>query len=211
MGARASRPAARAPASPALRERYDRRRGRVVAAAASVFARKGYHATSIEDLIAETGMTRGGIYHYTASKQELLLGVVDELMEPLLARAHEIAREGGSAELQLRAVMRLWLAHVADHRDHMIVFSRERSTLESDPAWPRVRSARREFEQLLAEVIDRGRRDGSLRVRDPQLTLLMLLGAVNYVPQWLDPDGRLSAAQIADRYCDLLLDGLRAR
>ena len=40
---------------------------------------------------------------------------------------------------------------------------------------------------------------------DRSLTLLALLGMVNYTPQWLRPRGRLSAEQIADSYCDLIL------
>lgn len=198
-----------APQRPALRARYDRRRREIVDAAAKVFAQRGYHATSIEDLIAATGMTRGGLYHYTASKQELLLSVVGELMEPLLARAAEILDAPGSAEDRLRELMRVWLQHVADHREHMIVFSRERATLERTPAWPAVREARGRFEQMLASVLQAGRRDGSFHVRDPQMALMMILGAVNYGPEWLEPSGRLRPAQIAERYCEMLLDGIR--
>lgn len=207
----ATRPSLRVPTRPALRERYDRRRQEVVNAAAAVFAQHGYHATSIEDLIAATGMTRGGIYHYTSSKQELLLSIVNELMEPLLARAEEVLQAPASAEEHLRELMRVWLEHVAAHRDHMIVFSRERGTLERTPEWRGVRAARARFEGLLEAVLHAGRRDGSFHVRDPQMALLMILGAVNYIPEWLDVSGRLSPAQIADRYCDLLLEGLLAR
>jgi len=45
---------------------------------------------------------------------------------------------------------------------------------------------------------------------DRGLTLLALLGMVNYTPQWLRPRGRLTAEQIADGYCDLLLSVARS-
>lgn len=199
------------PTRPRLRARYESRRREIVDAAAKVFAQRGYHATSIDDLIAETGMTRGGIYHYTASKRELLLSIVAELMDPLLAEAEWVVDAPGGAESRLRTLMRLWLEHVARHRDHMIVFSQERGTLEQMEGWAKVRDARRRFEQMLAEVLESGRRDGSFEIDDLQIALLMLLGAVNHVPQWLHSGGRLSPAEIADRYSDLLLDGIRAR
>lgn len=199
------------PSRPASRERYERRRREVIDAAASVFAERGYHATSIEHLIEATGLTRGGLYHYTASKRNLLLGVVEELMEPLLREAAAIVETPQPPEAQLRELMRVWLEHVASHRAHMIVFSQERRTLERERGWESVASERARFEQLLADVLARGRAEGSFAPRDEQLTLLMLLGVVNYTPQWYSPAGRLTPEQIAELYCDALLDGLRAR
>ncbi|HYV15611.1 MAG TPA: TetR/AcrR family transcriptional regulator [Conexibacter sp.] len=199
------------PTRPALRARYDRRRQEVVDVAAQLFAQRGYHGTSIEDLIAATGLTRGGLYHYTDSKQGLLFGVLDELMDPLLEQARGIVGEPGRPEEHLRLVARAWLAHVAAHLDHMVVFERERATLEADPRWEQVRRARREFEHLLAGVLERGRADGSFAIDDPQLVLLALLGMVNHTANWLRPAGRLRPEQVADSFCDVLLDGVRAR
>jgi AcrR family transcriptional regulator len=198
------------PTRPALRARYDARRAEVVTAAARTFAERGYHGTSIDDLIAATGLTRGGLYHYIAGKEELLIAVLDELMDPLLDRARELLAEPGTPEQHLRALTRAWLEHVAAHRDHMVVFNQERRTLERDRAWQHIRAARREFEQLLAGVLRRGVYEGAFRTTDPQLTLLSLLGMANYTAQWFTSRGRLSATEIADGYCDLLLDGIRA-
>lgn len=198
------------PTRPALRARYERRRAEVVAAAARTFAQRGYHGTSIDDLIAATGLTRGGLYHYMDGKEALLIAVLDELMDPLLARARAILDEPAIPEDHLRALTRAWLEHIATHRDHMVVFNQERRTLERDPAWKHIRAARRDFERLLGGVLQRGVEAGAFRTTDPQLTLLALLGMANYTAQWYAPRGRLSAEQIAERYVDLLLDGIRA-
>jgi AcrR family transcriptional regulator len=197
------------PTRPALRAKYDARRAEVVTAAAALFARRGYHATSIEDLLEATGLTRGGLYHYMDGKQDLLIAVLDELMDPLLVRAREIVARPGPAEEHLRAVTRAWLEHVAAHRDHMVVFNQERRTLEHDPAWTSVRAGRRDFEQLLGAILARGVDEGAFRIADPQLTLLALLGMGNHTAQWFTADGRLNAAQIAEGYLALVLDGIR--
>ncbi|MHB1469062.1 MAG: TetR/AcrR family transcriptional regulator, partial [Solirubrobacteraceae bacterium] len=130
------------PSRPASRERYERRRQEVTDAAAEVFAERGYHATSIEHLIEATGLTRGGLYHYTASKRDLLRSVVEELMVPLLREAAEIVAERARPEAQLRDLMRVWLEHVASHRAHMMVFSQERRTLERERGWQELARAR---------------------------------------------------------------------
>ena len=171
----------------------------VIAAAAREFAQRGYHATSIEDLLAATGLTRGGLYHYIDGKHDLLVAVQQELLAPLLERARAAADAHDAPEAKLRAVVREWVSHVETHRDHMVVFAAERRLVESDPRWAQIRRQREDFEALLAELLP----------GDP-LARLALLGMVNHMPSWYDPDGRLSATEIADAFCDVLLTGIRS-
>ncbi|HWC08812.1 MAG TPA: TetR/AcrR family transcriptional regulator, partial [Solirubrobacterales bacterium] len=188
-----------------LRARYDRRREQVVADAAALFAERGFQATSMAELTEATGLAAGGLYHYIDGKDDLLIAICDELLEPLLVRAREIVAGAGSPEEQLRELLRAWLAHIAGHLDHMLVFAQERHVIEREPRWRSVRAQREEFEQILDDVLARGEADGSMSFADRGLALRALLGMVNYSPQWLRPQGRLSPEQIADGYCDLLL------
>src|SRR4051794_7873593 len=107
------------PNRPALRERYDRRQQQVVIEAARVFARQGYDQTTMAELADAVGIAAGGLYHYFGSKEQLLIRICDQLMNPLLARARELVARDESAADQLRALIRLWVAHVVEHRDHM--------------------------------------------------------------------------------------------
>ncbi|MEA2123988.1 MAG: hypothetical protein QOI80_770 [Solirubrobacteraceae bacterium] len=173
-------------------------RSDVIAAAAREFAQRGYHATSIENLLAATGLTRGGLYHYIEGKHDLLIAVQQELLAPLLARAREAADQHDEPDAKLRAVVREWVRHVETHRDHMVVFAAERRLVESDPRWADIRRQRERFEALLDEVLD-----------SDALARLALLGMVNHMPTWYRPDGPLSATEIADRFVDLLLSGAR--
>ncbi len=74
------------PTRPALRRRYDAKREGVVEAAAELFAERGYHATTMQDLTEATGLTAGGLYHYIGSREQLLIAICDALVEPLLER-----------------------------------------------------------------------------------------------------------------------------
>jgi len=170
----------------------------VISAAAREFAARGYHATSIEHLLAATGLTRGGLYHYIDGKADLLIAVQRELLAPLLERAREAVAATDDPEAKLRAVVREWVRHVETHRDHMVVFAAERRLVESDPRWADIRRQRQEFEALLAELLP-----------GDSLARLALLGMVNHMPSWYDPAGRLSATEIADRFVDVLLTGVR--
>jgi AcrR family transcriptional regulator len=193
------------PTRPALRARYDARRREVVATAAALFAERGYDGTSMSELTAATGLAAGGLYHYIEGKDDLLIAICDELLEPLLAQAREIVAAGAPPVEQLQALVGAWVAHVVERRNHMLVFTQERQAIESEPRWRRVRSQRKAFEKILDEVLARGETDGSMRFQDRRLSLLALLGMVNYTPQWVRPNGRLSSAEIAAGYCAMVL------
>jgi TetR/AcrR family transcriptional regulator, cholesterol catabolism regulator len=199
--------AASPPTRPALRARYDRRQQEVVATAARLFAERGYQATSMSDLTDATGLAAGGLYHYIGSKEQLLFRICDELLEPLLEQASAIVAREAPATEHLHELLRAWLAHIATHRHHMLVFAQERHVIEREPQWREVRRQRKAFEQILDDVLARGQHDGTMTFPDRHVALLALLGMVNHTPQWLrvGASGRLSAEQIADEYCDLIL------
>jgi AcrR family transcriptional regulator len=193
------------PTRPALRQRYDRRQQEVIATAARVFAERGYQATSMGDLTEATGLAAGGLYHYIESKEQLLIRICHALMEPLLEQARAIVAREAPATEHLHELMRAWLAHIQAHRHHMLVFAQERHVIEREPQWRELRHQRKAFEKILSNVLARGEQDGTMAFADRRLTLLALLGMVNHTPQWLRPRGRLSAEQIADGYCEMIL------
>ena len=198
-------PATNPPTRPALRARYDERRQALIDAAAKLFAERGYEQTSIGDLSEATGLAAGGIYHYTSSKEGLLIAICDELLDPLLEQVRAIPADA-SPDDQLRELLRIWLLHIESHIPHMLAFIQERHTIEREPQWRAVRRKRKAFEQILDGVLVRGEADGSMSFEDRGLALLALLGMVNYSPQWLRPGGRRSAEEIADVWCNLFID-----
>ena len=191
------------PSRPALRARYDRRQQEVVTEAARVFAARGYDQTTMAALAEEVGIAAGGLYHYFGSKEQLLIRICDQLMNPLLADARALVDDSQApAADQLRALIRLWVAHVVAHRDHMLVFQQERHVIEHGAQWKAVRDDRKAFERLVEALLDRARPDTTV---DPRLALSALLGMVNHTAQWFRPRGRLTPEEVADGYADLLL------
>jgi AcrR family transcriptional regulator len=184
------------PTRPALRERYDKRQQEVVATAAALFARRGFQATSMDELSEATGLRSGGLYHYIGSKQQLLFRIFEQLMDPLLERAAAI--EASDDPDKLRTLVRAWVAHIEGHLDHMAVFAQERHAIERAPEWEQVRASRDAFEAILARVLHAAG-------IDDRLVLFALLGMVNHTATWLRPGGRLSAEEIADGYISLVM------
>lgn len=193
------------PTRPALRRRYDAKREGVVEAAAALFAERGYHATTMQDLTEATGLTAGGLYHYIGSKEQLLIAICDALMEPLLEKADALGIAALEPQPALRALVGAWVEHVAAHRQHMIVFLQERHVIEREPQWRHVAGSRKRFERLLEQTLARVEQEGAAQFGDRRLTTFALLGMVNHLPQWYRPRGRLSTTQIADGFCEMVL------
>jgi AcrR family transcriptional regulator len=189
----------------ALRERYDRRQAQVVLDAARVFALHGYDQTSVPQLADELGLAAGSLYHYFGSKEQLLIAICDQLMDPLLDEARAITASDDDAATQLQALVRLWVAHVIERRNHMLVFQQERHVIDHGDQWRQVRDRRKEFERLMESVLERVHDDGRARLADARLSLAALLGMVNHTAQWYRPRGRLTAAEIADGYVELIV------
>jgi AcrR family transcriptional regulator len=193
-------PAAPPPTRPALRRRYERRREAVLRAAARLFAEQGFHATTMDDLSAATELAPGGLYHYIGSKDELLAGVLAQLMDPLLEQARAVADSAAPARDRLRELLRVWLAHIEAHHDHMLVFSQERRVVERGGRWSQVRDSRRAFEAILGGLVE----EATGGAGDVRLRVLALLGMVNHTANWYRPGGRLSTDAIADGYWEII-------
>ena len=193
------------PTKPALRARYDRRQDEVVRAAARVFAEHGYDQTSVQELTDPIGLAAGGLYHYFPSKEQLLIRICDQLVDPLLESARVLVAAEADPEQQLRDLVRLWVGQVIEYRDHMLVFQQERHIIERGEQWRAVRSSRKQFERLVEDTLARVQEARPELEWDRRIALSALLGMVNHSAQWYRPRGRLGPDEIADGYVELLL------
>lgn len=212
----AESPAANPPAVEELRsrrsrERYLRRTEEVVDLAAREFAKRGYHATSIDDLVEATGLQRGGLYHYIGGKRDLLIRIHARFIVPVLGNAREIASRNEPPEVELRLLALALAQDITEYRDPVTVFLHEWRFIEDAPEWAGIRQARKEFEEIIAACLVRGARDGTFRDLEERSTMRGFLGMISYTYQWLNPAGRTPASDIADRFVDIFLHGILAK
>lgn len=94
------------------------RRRLIERAATALFARRGYAATTVEDIVAAAGVTKPMLYRHFESKRELCIAVLeryrDELIAAPLARFDPVA---GDRRAQLVPMLEAWLQHAFEHPD----------------------------------------------------------------------------------------------
>jgi AcrR family transcriptional regulator len=187
--------------------KWKARRDGIIDASAHVFARGGYHATGIAELCAVNGLGKGALYHYIASKEDLLAAIHDRVMDEVMLGADRVARAGGSPPAQLANMGDELLDVIHRYPDHVWVFLHEFPALTAERA-AQFRVRRRAYERRVEAILQAGVDRGEFRDVDPRLTALAWLGMHNYTYLWLKVGGRLSARDVAKPFADIFLRGI---
>ncbi|WP_255953474.1 TetR/AcrR family transcriptional regulator [Streptomyces odontomachi] len=190
----------------------------ILEAAAIAFTRSGYEATTIDDIADQLGATKGRVYHYYRAKADIFLDVVLTGMEELIAGVQPLATGA-----DISAVDRLWRM-VHHHAGLMMTrnsfqrvavqaveLHRIREQFSRHEVLQKVVALRDQYEQMFADVIEEGKREGLLRDVDPRLATKPALGALNWITIWYDPErGDYATVQrVANEYADFVVNGLR--
>jgi AcrR family transcriptional regulator len=175
--------------------------------AAQLFARNGYHGTGVQALSEAVGLGRGALYHHIGSKETLVEEIVMPPIRAMVAVGEALVAEDLPPVEKVRRLSRAQMRAIADHLPEWTVFQRDAATL-TGPVRRRVFAARDRFERAWAAIIEQGVERGDFRPLDP-VAIKGILGMHNYGYLWIRERGRLTPEEIADVFCDLLLDGLR--
>lgn len=84
----------------------------IIATGVSVFRKLGYHGTSVNDIVVQAGVSKGGFYHYFPSKEALFVEVMEQV---LLARAEEESPTEEGVRQRLRSLFLTPLSRDADY------------------------------------------------------------------------------------------------
>jgi TetR/AcrR family transcriptional regulator, cholesterol catabolism regulator len=189
--------------------KWELRRQAIIDTSARTFARQGYHATGIMELCTANDLGKGALYHYIGSKEELLAGIHDRVMDEVMLGANRVAAAGGKPSEQLAMLGDELLDVIHRYPDHVWVFLHEFPALTGERA-EQFRIRRRQYERQIEDVLRDGVQSGEFRDVDPWLTARAWLGMHNYTYLWLKPDGRLSARSVAKPFADIFMQGLLA-
>ena len=182
-------------------------RNDILDAAAQVFRKKGFHGASMAAIAKSVNLQKASLYHHVASKQEILLALLDRALVILTERVAPIASQPAPADEKLRAMIRAYLQLLAENADLASVLLFEHRSLEPKQHARHIPNRDR-FEALWRDVVLDGVRAGLFNCPDPALTVRALLGSLSWTITWFRPNGGLTIEQIADRYADLLFHGL---
>jgi AcrR family transcriptional regulator len=160
-------------------------RDRILDAALDVFARKGYHRATVDDIVRASSTSKGAVYHHFPNKEAVFLALVDEFAARLAAAvAGTIAvRQGalGKVEGALRAALATFAGNARLARLILLEAVSLGETYEAKRAEVHDR-----FAALVQASLDEAVSEGSIAPLDTRVATLAWLGAINeVVVQWL--------------------------
>ncbi|MHB8763380.1 MAG: TetR/AcrR family transcriptional regulator [Deferrisomatales bacterium] len=188
-------------------DRSDRKQ-RIVDTAARVFQQKGYRAATLDDVACELGLTKAALYHYVASKDELLSIIYLQALASFFAEAYEIRGLDLPPPEKLRRLVHRHIQHVIlENLPMFSVFFSDHSQLP-EKEFQEIRAEKVRYTRVVADLLQEGMAQGHFRPGDPWLGACALLGMCNWLYKWYRPGPRTPDPEaLADHFLDLLERG----
>jgi len=179
----------------------------ILKSAAKAFRRLGYHGATVENIASALHMKKGNLYYYFKNKEEILFACHQYSLDRLLQLLDQVEHSGLGPAEKLRALIVSSVHTILDEL-HGTALILELEAL-SPPHLKAVVARRDRFDRGIRQVLEEGIADGSFAPDDVKLRSFALLGAINWIPRWFNPAGPATSSEIADRFADYLLAGLR--
>lgn len=193
----------------AVVSRVERKRGRriqeILRAAAELFGERGYEGVNLEDVAERLDVTKGSLYYYFASKDELVTAAIETLGKEWTERLERLPEaQDGSAGHRLRALI----------REHVDIAVREYPgvlRLYLVPRdWPepqrvRIEALRRQHNALFRRVVEEGVASGEFTVTSVGTTLQCMHAAMSQAPFWCSHKKGQALRRALDELADSLM------
>jgi AcrR family transcriptional regulator len=188
----------------------EQRRAAILDAALEVFAGRGYHASSIDDIASAAGISKALIYEHFRSKEDLHLELLQANAAELFERLAAAVPAAEPGEARLRAGLEAFFAFVEERRDAWRMLFRQSADAEMSAALERV------IEQvtamvaglIAAEPVDGPREDAAERQRSIRMIAQMLVGAVQSLANWWSDHQDVPRDRMVEQVMDFVWVGL---
>jgi AcrR family transcriptional regulator len=185
-----------------------RRAPEIMEAAARVFAQRGFHGATTQDIADVLGIRQASLYYYFPSKEGALELVCLQGVAGYYDVAKAIASGPGAAAHKLTRLIKSHLAPLADRSDFVQVFLNERQHLPTESR-RRVGKWSRGLERVFQDVLREGVRRGEFRPDlDTRLAMLGILGMANAAANWYRKE-KAAIERISAEFARLVLDGVK--
>jgi AcrR family transcriptional regulator len=184
------------------------KREAVLKTAAQLFLEKSYGRTSMNDVADRLNITKPALYHYFHNKEEILVecyrlgtGLIEDIL-------NTISDHCGTGLEKVEAFIYSY-ANVMTVNFGRCVMRLDDADLSPD-AFAEVRKYKRKIDRRLRSFIQEGIDDGTIMPCDPKIAAFSIAGALNWICHWYEPEGAMSAEEIATQFARTLTLGLAA-
>jgi AcrR family transcriptional regulator len=155
-------------------------RDRLLQAAMDVFAHRGYHGTTVDDIVEASETSKGAFYHYFPSKQGVFLSLLDQVAGMVEVGVESAIGHEGGALAKVEAALRVVLEVASQRRDLARILLIESAALGQEFEQSRLGIHRR-FAALIQRHLDRAVLDGAIPPQDTETAARAWIGSINEI------------------------------
>jgi AcrR family transcriptional regulator len=190
--------------------KHDQKLEFILRNAASIFAEKNYHSTTMRDISRATGVSLAGLYHYCKSKEELLFLIQDNCFGRVLERLEERLAAVNDPLSKLRIFIENHLSFFAANMAEMKVLSHEAESLAGD-LHNHVSTKKDKYTRLARRILEDLQKQSERKSQvDLTVATYALFGMMNWIYNWYDPSGKLKVSELVENVTRLFLHGFVA-
>ena len=174
------------PCKPKWERRKEARPQELLAAALDLFVERGFAATRLDDVAKAAGVSKGTLYLYYSSKEDLFKAVVRTSIVPLIGEAEELINQfTGNTEELFRIVIRTWWASVGDTK----LSGLPKLMMAEAGNFPELAKFYQDEvitrgELLVANMLRRGMERGEIRQVDLEIDARLLISPIIMMMMW---------------------------
>jgi AcrR family transcriptional regulator len=183
------------------------RKAEILDAALTLFVKKGFNRTSIQDIADSAGITKGGLYHYLKTKEEILFLLHERFISKGFSKLKLIEEESLSTVEKLVKLLKAHLEIIREYKDDITIFYKEYNNL-SPENYKIVLNKRDDYESIFINVLEEGRINGVFNVESSRIASFFILGASNFMYHWYNPNGEKSLDELARIYLNIIKNGI---
>ncbi|GAM99044.1 transcriptional regulator of TetR family [alpha proteobacterium U9-1i] len=187
---------------------YDERRLKIVETAARLFARDGFLGASVADVADACELSKSALYHYYASKEDILYDVMHSHIVALDDAARAVVEGPGEATDKLRLLVREFMRLYVGAADRHKVLLNDLLRLPK-PRRQAIVAMQRGLIDTVADLLCEIEPGLRMREAERRPAAMLVFGMINWTHVWFDPAGAVSAEALADMAVDLTLGGLK--
>jgi len=186
---------------------YDDHRAQILAAAAELFARRGYTAATMNEVATASGVSKATLYHYFTDKAALLAEIASDHVARLEETVEEVRAASLPPEIHLRELIaRFMQAYAGAQHEHRVLT--EDVKFLDETARRTVEDGERRVVAAYAQAVAAARPELDAELHKP--LAMLLFGMINWTFTWLKPDGPLTHDQLGVAVAELMFGGLPA-
>lgn len=181
---------------------------RLLDQACKLFAEKGFDRTSVQDVVAAAGVTKGAMYHYFRSKDDLLYEIYARVLRVQTEHLERFVNDSAPPEVRVRDACADVVVTTAENLESTTVFFRSLQQLTEEKQ-AEIRAERRRYHDMFVSMIAEGQRAGVFRTDvTPDMATDFFFGSVHHLPMWYQPAGPMTAQQVGDQFAEMFVSGL---